>query len=1133
MEKFKGIGFFESNSVKIGLAVKLTLFLLLASILSIHANIYSQRAKVSLNFEDTAMQRVLEEIEALTDFKFVYMNDEINADQRVSLSADNERLSSVLKRLFQQTDISYKLRRKLIILRSLPVPKAAEVIPPPEKNEENQQLQVSGTVTDVNGSPLPGANVLEKGTQNGVVTDFDGKFTISIQNSDAVLVFSYIGFEAKEVNATPGQEMLVQLSTDTAQLEEVVLVGYGVQRKSDVTGSVSSVDGEAILQRPVANAIQGLQGRVAGANVYLNSGSPTAQPRIIIRGLGTINSSSNPLFVVDGVVMEDFQFLNPNDIASMEVLKDASSTAIYGARGANGVILVTTKRGAKTDGLTVSYDAFVSAGTLRKKLDLLNAEEFLEVVETGFANTPKYRDDITIAPILTREDPRLFDAQGNPLYDTDWQEEATRTAFTHNHQLAIQQRSGNSSVGVFLNFADIEGIMLNNDLERWNGKLAYDTKIRDWLSFGANVLVNYTVENSFQEGGGNQNPRRTMIEMPPIFPVRFPDGSWSNSRTITDNFNLEAMANPVHVLETEVRRRLRNQIFGNVYFEFNIMEGLDFKTQFGIDKQDRTFQNFQPNDLLNISAPLGSASVAEEKVTFWQQENFLTYNKSFENSRINAILGASWQQRTFFGFSARSEGFPDNSLSFYRLQSGSIFGEPRSGYNDWSINSYFTRVGYTYKDKYLVTLTGRVDGSSRFGDNNKYGFFPSVGLGWVLSEEDFLSESSFVNRLKLRASYGVTGNTEIAPYSTLSTITSGTALINGQRVNDSFVERLPNPDVGWETTTQFDVGVELSTKTNPQINLELDYYYKLTEDLLLNRPIPRSTGFSTIRDNIGSISNRGADISISSKYSKENFFWESVFNMNYNINRIEELGANDEDIFPGPGFVSGSNTILRVGEPVASFWGLERLGIWGTDQAAEAAAVGALPGEARRSAERTIIGNGLPVWTGSFINNFRLGRFDFTMDLQFVFDVDILQQALHSTEDRSGIANGLRTILTEGWTPQNQNTQVQEIRNQGTSGQNSQVDSRWVADGSYLRGNLFTLGYTLPEEFVNSIGLNMLRVYTSVDNAFVIQSDSFQGFDPEGSSYDPNLTGGQFAQNIFFFQYPRPRTFTLGFNLNF
>ncbi|OWW24701.1 SusC/RagA family TonB-linked outer membrane protein [Zobellia sp. OII3] len=990
-----------------------------------------------------------------------------------------------------------------------------------------QQSEVRGTVVDEDGTPLPGANILEKGTTNGVVTDFDGNFTLNVQSENAVIVASYIGFKSKEVKVSFSSSLQIQLALDASKLEEVVVVGYGVQRKSDVTGSVASVDGDAILKRPVGNALQGLQGRVAGANVYLNSGNPTAAPRIIIRGLGTINSSSDPLFVVDGVVMEDIQFLNPNNVESMEVLKDASSTSIYGARGANGVILVTTKRGAKTEGVTVSYDSYLSLGHLRKKLDLLNSEEWLQVVKTGFANTPKYRPG-TDAPEFTTDDPRLFDSSGKPLYDTDWQDEATRTAVTHNHQLAVQQNNGKSSVGAFFNFSDVEGIMLNNDLERWNGKLTYDTQVRDWLSFGANVLVNYTIENEFSDGGGGQVPRRTMIEMPPIFPVRFPDGTYSNSRSITDPYNVEAMANPVHVLETQVQRNLRNQIFGNVYFQFHLADGLDFKTQFGIDKQDRTFQDFSPNDLINTSAPLGRASVAEDKVLYWQQENFLSYNKSLGDSRINAVLGASWQKRSYFGFSARSEGFPDNSLSFYRLQSGSVFGEPQSGYNDWSINSYFMRAGYTYKDRYLLTLTGRADGSSRFGANNKYGFFPSIGMGWVVSEEKFLENNTFLNQLKLRTSYGVTGNTEISPYSTLATISSGTALVNGQRVNDSFVSRIPNPDVGWETTTQFDVGMEMSTNTNPQISLELDYYYKLTEDLLLDRPIPRSSGFGSIRDNIGSISNRGAEVALSSAYSKNDFFWESVFNLNYNKNRIEKLGANDEDIFPGPSFVSGSNTILRVGEPVASFWGLERLGIWGTDEADAAAEVGALPGEAKRSAERTIIGNGLPTWTGSFINNFKMGRFDFSVDLQFVYDVDILQQALHSTEDRSGIANGLRTILTEGWTPENQNTQVQEIRNQGTSGQNSQVDSRWVADGSYLRGNLFVLGYTLPDKFLGSYGIKNFRVYGSVDNAFVVQSKDFQGYDPEGSS-----NTSQFGQNIFFFQYPRPRTFTLGFNLKF
>ena len=1113
---------------KFDLKMKLSSLFILAALFSLQANdTYGQRTNITMNLSNVTVGQLLDEIESTTEFQFVYQLDDVNLKRRVSLKVKKEKISTVLDYVFGNSKTIFNLNDRRIYLlkrKSKSDDSEKEILAAPPET----QSSTTGTIVDGSGAPLPGANILEKGTTNGTQTDFDGNFSIALEDENATLVVSYIGFATKEVLVNGQSDLQISLVEDSASLDEVVVVGYGTQRKSDVTGSVASVDGEALLKRPVNNVLQGLQGRVAGANVYLNSGSPTAAPRVIIRGLGTINSSSNPLFVVDGVVLEDIQFLNPNNIESLEVLKDASSTSIYGARGANGVILISTKRGAKTEGINVSYDSYFSAGRLRKKLDLLNAEEFLEVVRTGFANTPKYRDDVDVAPVLTTDDPNLFDSNGNPLYDTDWQDEATRTAISYNHQLGVQSNNGNSRVGAFLNFSDTEGIMLNNDLERWNGKLTYDADIKEWLSFGANLLVNYTKENAFREGGGGQVPRRTMIEMPPIFPVRFPDGSFSNSRSITDNFSLEAMANPVHVLETEVLNNLRNQVFGNVYFQFNINEYLNFKTQFGVDKQDRTFRQFSPNDLINISAPLGFARLEEQKFTYWQQENFLSYNRTFKSSRVNAVLGASWQERDFFNFVAQSQGFPDNSLEFNRLQSGSVFGEPQSGFNSWSINSYFARVGYAYKDKYLATITGRADGSSRFGANNKYGFFPSIGLGWVISEEDFMSESTWLNRLKLRSSYGVTGNTEIAPYSTLATISSGTALINGQRVNDGFVSRLPNPDVSWETTKQFDIGLELSTSTNPQISVELDYYYKLTDDLLLDRPIPRSTGFSTIRDNIGSISNKGGEISLTSSYSTDNFFWESVLNANYNVNQIESLGANDEDIFPGPNFVSGSNTILRVGEPVASFWGLERFGTWGTDEVAEAAAVGALPGEAKRSEERTIIGNGLPKWTGSFINNFRIGNFDLTVDLQFVFDVDILQQALHSTEDRSGIANGLRTILTEGWTPDNQNTFVQEIRNQATSGQNSQVDSHWVADGSYLRGNLFTLGYTLPENFLNSYIIKNFRIYASVDNAFVLQSDDFKGFDPEGSSND-----NQFGQNIFFFQYPRPTTFTLGFNLKF
>lgn len=996
--------------------------------------------------------------------------------------------------------------------------------------QSSSGILVKGVVYDAanRSVSLPGVGVMLKGGSKRTVTNGNGTFQIEVPSASSVLIFSYIGMQNQEVKVTENQELNVFMSADSKALEEVVVTGYGTQRKSDVTGSVGVVSGKDLLTAPATNALQGLKGKVAGVNVFLNSGSPTGSPKVLIRGLGTINSSSNPLYVVDGVAMEDIQFLNPNDIERMEVLKDASSTAIYGARGANGVVLVTTRRGASTEGVTVGYDGYISLGVLPKKLDMLNSDEFLQVIQKGFENYNKYNPTGT-APVFSKKDPRLFDANGKPLYDTDWQEEATRTAFSHNHQLSVLGKSEKSSFGAFMNYGRTEGIMLNSWLNRINSKIAYDAKLKKWLSLGFNLLVNSTKGNEIQEDGGDQSPRRSMLEMPPIFPVKFPDGGWSNSSMISDPYSLESIANPVHVLTTQDRLRKRNQLFGNTYLTFHLLPGLDLRTQFGFDKRDNLFQNYSPTDLINISAPLGYASIENQHSLYWQEETYLNYNKEFGDHRINAVLGLSWQERTAENGFVSAQGFSDDFFRFNGIQSASQPGAPTSSYDRWAMNSYFLRGSYSYKDRYLLTLTGRADGSSRFGKNNKYGMFPSFGLGWVVSKENFLNQVQAIDELKFRASYGVTGNTEIPTYQSLGTISSETTLLNGTRVSTSFVNRLPNPNLEWEKTKQFDAGFDLSLFKS-RLKLGMDYYHKLTTDLLLDRPIPSSTGFAVVRDNIGSVSNRGVEILLSgSPIVSQDFRWESTLNFSYNKNRIEALGANNEDIFPGPGFVSGSQTILRVGESLSSFYGYKRLGTWGTDEAAEAALVGAVPGSAKRSTQRGVIGKGLPDWSGSFINNFRYKSLDLNVEMQFVHGVDILQQFFHSTQDRTGYSNGFSSTLYDSWTPQNQGGMIQQIRNGPYSGQSSEVDDHWVANGSYLRASAITLGYNLTQKQLMKYNLKSMRFYVSVQNAFLIKSKSFKGYDPEATSYGDN----QWGQNIYFHQYPKPRTFTLGASFQF
>lgn len=1098
--------------------MKLSAIIMFVTTLQLSATVYSQHTKINMKVFNGTIADVFNEIEKQSDFKVFYNVNQVDLNKRIDYTAQSEPINDVLGNVLGKLGVTYELYDKVIV-----------IVP----TEYRQTHKVTGTVTDqTTGEALVGVNIVIEGTTVGVVTDVDGHFSIDVPNQNATLVFSFVGYNPEKYTVTGSANVDMKLIPDIRKLEEVVVVGYGTQRKIDVAGSISVATADDVLKNSSFNALQGLKGKAAGVNIFTNSGNPSGNTRVIIRGVNSIQTSSSPLYVVDGVQMTDFQFVNPNDIDRIEVLKDASAAAIYGARGANGVILITTKRGSGAgEGTTVTYNGWVSVGVLAKEVDLMNAKEFMEMEDKGFANFSKYSQSAGKAGMtVDRTDTRLFDASGNPLYDTDWQKEATRAAISHSHQLNIQQQNQTTAVGAFLNYTDQEGIMLNSYMKRVNGKLTYDAKPKKWLSTGINLMVNHTWANDLDETGGGQTARRTMWEMPPIIPVKFPDGSWSNSQFTGSKLNLglEAMSNPVHELETRKLNRFRTKIFGNAFLDFHLAEGLDLKTQIGVDANRQTNKNFSPNDLINISAPNGNASMSNTDIFYWQEETYLNYSKKIGVHRINATAGLSWSQSTTTTLGTGTvSGFNTNYFDYNNLGAGTTPSAPSSSWSRWDLNSYFLRGSYTLNDKYLATITGRMDGSSRFGKNNYYGFFPSAALGWIVSNEDFLKDVNWISNLKLHTSYGRTGSQEIDPYKTLAKISSGTVLINGTRATSANINNLANPDLQWEKTDQFDIGVNLALFDN-RIDLELDYYHKLTKDLLLDKPLPYSTGFSSVTDNIGEVSNKGLDILLSTTNVKgKDFSWESTLNLNYNTNKIEKLGDNNEDILTDPSFVGG-NVILRVGESLSSFYGYKRYGTWGTSEAADAAAVGAVPGEAKRSENRQIIGKGLPDWTGSFINTFTYKNLDLTVDLQFVYGVDTWQLYFHSMEDRSGIANGFSTILYKGWTESNQNTMVQQIRQQNYSGQNSMADSHWVCDGSYLRGNLLQLGYTFKGEKLNKWKLKRMRAYFSVSNAFLINSKDFLGYDPEAVS-----NTSQFGQNIFFYQYPKPRTFTFGVNVSF
>jgi len=917
-------------------------------------------------------------------------------------------------------------------------------------------------------------------------------------------------------------------------------------RKSDVTGSIAMVKGADLIKDQSFSALDALRGKASGVNIFSNSSQPGANAnRVVIRGVATINSSSNPLYVVDGVVMEDFNLLNPNDIENIEVLKDASSAAIYGARGANGVILVTTKRGNKDGSRTISYQGSAGVSSAQRYMDLLNAQEWVDAFMIGLENENKYQGKSWSLDKKTWfNDANYFDASGNPLYDTDWQREATRTAISHNHQLNVQQGDEKSSVGAFLNYTDQQGIMNNTWNKRINAKMAYDAKPTTWLSTAINLTVNHTWGRYTPEDGGGQEARRTMIEMIPWYPVYDNNGLYTNSAssTVAEQLSFEGMANPVSILDLQKRLRYNTQIFGNAALTFHLADGLDLKTQLGIDHHRKDYKGYSSKLLNNISRPNGWAERTHTNTLYWQEETYLTYNKQFDKHRINAMGGLSWQKKTYDYDKMRTEGLPDDFYEYNRMNLGVTPATPESFYNNWAMNSYFLRAAYSYDNRYSATVTSRYDGSSKFGKNNKYAFFPSLGLAWNVSNEEFLKGNQTISNLKLHTSYGLTGNSEIDPYRSLAIVDAGTILLNNTRAPWSYVSTIENEDLKWEKTAQFDIGVELGLLQN-RLNFDVSYYRRKTTDLLLETPLPRATGFKSVMKNIGSVQNQGLDMMITGTIvTNENFEWKASLNANYNKNKVLKLGENNADILKND-WVGGANSVIRVGENLNSFYGYRRLGVYTQADVDAGNATLNQIGRAKRTTEKEIIGKGLPDWTGSFVNNLRYKNFDFTLDLQFVKGVDVMQQFFHSTYDRFGITNGLKEILTDAYNGSNPNTMQQAIylTNGGHAGQDTNVDDSWVADGSYVRVNLIQLGYTFNSDALKRIGLSRLRIYANANNPFLFTSKDFKGYNPESTSqYDPEMTSqftaqgnGKFGQNMTFFSYPRAKTFSLGVNVTF
>lgn len=1004
-----------------------------------------------------------------------------------------------------------------------------------------QTKTVTGKVVDSAGASLSNVTVKIKKQSGGTTTDASGNFSINVPASGSVLVFDYVGMTSQEVAVGDQASINVTLmpNTNAGTLNEVVVIGYGTVRKSDLTGAVATVKSDRLMDMPVSNVTQALQGKVAGVDVSVNSNAPGAGAKVRVRGIGSINSNIDPLYVVDGVIGVSANSINPNDIESLEVLKDASSTAIFGARGANGVIIITTKRGRK-GGSTVSYDGNINMVDLYRHLPTLNSEEFIDIYNLSYANGAKWDPNGAVQTPpkeLNHENfPLLFDANDRPLYNTNWEKETYKPAFSQSHQLNVQGGGDKSVYSLSLGYFDQNGLMIESWFKRYSARLTLDNDVNKWLKVGGNINIVKSTQRVISDANGALNVPRMVTEEVPIVPIKYPDGTWAGNNDIA---GLEGGPNPVNIAKNRYTINNNMQMLGDVYLLFHIIEGLDFKSDFGYNVNSQKNNFYSSQNLAHLSQDQGGvANINAYSTYYWQSENYLTYNKTFnKNQKLTALLGMSFQKYNNERVRSETQNFIDDIFQWHYQQAGSVRSANESQDYQWSMNSYFARATYDISGKYFFTATGRYDGSSKFGENNKYAFFPSVGAAWRVSEENFMKNSSSISNLKLRASYGISGNQEIGQYLSLAQIQPGTTVLNGAQQSTLQPSYIGNPDLKWERSLQFDAGLELGMFAN-RINLNLDFYTRDTKDLLLQQPTPWSAGFvnSYVYRNVGSVRNTGIEVNLTTvNIDSRNFNWTTNFIFTTNKNEVLKLNDGNADIFPGPNFL-GQNFVIRVGEPIGSFYGMTRLGTYSDKEADLAAEHGLKVGDrkyiynADGSNYYSIIGQAYPKWTGTFSSSMRYKNWDFSFDIRFVQGVNTAANFKHSAEDRQTIANSLKTVL-DGWTPDNQNTMISQVRNYKYA-QDSHFDTWWVEDGSFIRGQNFILGYTIPTSQTGKTKIQKLRVYASVQNLFIITD--YTGYDPEVDTFNSGYgANGSFSQNLDFFAYPRPRTWNFGVSLVF
>jgi TonB-dependent starch-binding outer membrane protein SusC len=982
-----------------------------------------------------------------------------------------------------------------------------------------QQMQVSGVVTDENQLGLPGANIVIKGTTVGTVTDIDGKFSIQVPSSNSILVISYLGYLSQEVIIGGKSNFQIQLLVDIDQLEEVVVTGYGTQRKIETTGSISSVKSAQILQTPVVNVAQGLQGRVAGLQVVQNSAAPGGNVSVRVRGTNSIRGSSEPLFIVDGVQFNNgggvndlspLSTINPNDIASVEVLKDASSTAIYGARGANGVVIITTKRGSA--GRTVfSLDSYYGIQQPTKQIEMLNGTQFAEL------ENEVYRRAVFANP----------SAEG---VGTNWQDYIFRDAPMQSHQLSLLGGNEKTQFAISGNFFEQQGIVINSDFQRYSLRINLDHKINDRFKIGTSILGSQNINNTIPTGSSSLDGAAITTSIvgaalgapPTLKPYDANGNVWPFGDQVSGGYR--EVTNPLGLAKILNKTNIQ-QILSNFYLEAKLAEGLTYTASFNAVLRNDLNDFYSPISIIALgdrNATSGSGRKFNRDQSTLLHESIFSYSKKFGESHSLRFTGVfSTQSDEVRTNQASGNGFPNDATTNEALQVAANFSSNSFRASE-RLDSYMARVNYGYKDKFFFDLTARTDGSSKFGRNYKYGFFPAASAAWRISEESFMKSSSVISDFKLRASYGITGNSgAISPYQSLATVGPGSSYNLGNAfVTGLAPNGIANPDLRWEKSFQGNVGIDVSF-LDDRFSIVADYYNRTTKDLLYLKNLPISSGYGTIIGNFAELENKGFELAVNAVLLDKDFKWDLSGNISFNRNKVVSLDGDVDEQFVTP------YSVVSVGYPLGVFKTFVFDGIYQTGDQILPGSGGRIGGQKVKdinndgmisNLDQVITGDPNPDFIFGFTSNFAYKGFDLNLFISGSVGNDLYNISRYTFENPLGQRNVLK-VLENRWSPTNPSQEYVS----GFQGGRLPISDRFLEDGSFVRLKNITLGYSVT----GIKGIQKMRFYVSGNNLLTVTD--YSGFDPEVNTFG----GSNVAIGVDNLVYPIAKSFIGGIQITF